>query len=98
MAVTKDAVLDELKRVKGPDRVDDIVALGLVSEIVVQSGRVYFAISVDPSRAQELEPMRQVAEKVVLEIPGVEKVMVTPTAENGGRQGAPGAGKAHACH
>ena len=95
MAVTKDAVLDELKRVKGPDRNDDIVALGLVSEIVVQSGRVYFAISVDPARAQELEPMRQAAEKVVLEIPGVEKVMVTLTSEKrgGAGQGAPGGGQ-----
>ena len=95
MAVTKDAVLDELKRVKGPDRNDDIVALGLVSEIVVQSGRVYFAISVDPARAQELEPMRQAAEKVVLEIPGVEKVMVTLTSEKrgGAGQAAPGAGR-----
>jgi ATP-binding protein involved in chromosome partitioning len=96
MAVTKDAVLDELKRVKGPDRGDDIVALGLVSEIVVQSGRVYFAISVDPARAQELEPMRQAAEKVVLQIPGVEKVMVTLTSEKRGGTGQAGQGAGQA--
>jgi ATP-binding protein involved in chromosome partitioning len=85
MAVSKDVVLDELRRVKGPDRDGDIVSLGLVSEVVIQNGRVYFAISVDPARAQDLEPMRQAAEKVVAEIPGVEKAMVTLTsAKRGG--------------
>ncbi|WP_436637357.1 iron-sulfur cluster carrier protein ApbC [Microbaculum sp. FT89] len=96
MALTKDAVLGELSRVKGPDRTGDIVSLGLVSEVVIQSGRIYFAISVDPARAQELEPMRAAAEKVVAEIPGVEKVMVTLTSEkHGGASGpAPAAGPA----
>ncbi len=89
MAVTKDAILDELRRVKGPDRTQDIVSLGLVSEIVIQSGRVYFAISVDPARAEELEPMRQAAEKVVLEMPGVDKAMVTLTSEKRGGASGP---------
>ena len=90
MAVTKDAVLNALKRVKGPDLSNDIVALGLVSEVVIHGGRVFFAISVDPARAQELEPMRQAAEKVVSEIDGVDKVMVTLTSEKAGGPAAPG--------
>ena len=98
MAVTKEAVLNELRRVKGPDLGDDIVTLGLVSEIVIHGGRVFFAVSVDPARAQELEPMRQAAEKVVSELDGVEKVMVTLTSEKsgGGAAASSGSGPAPA--
>jgi len=56
--VTKAQVLAELERVKGPDLSDNIVALGLVSEIVIHKDKVYFAISVDPARAGELDPLR----------------------------------------
>jgi ATP-binding protein involved in chromosome partitioning len=89
MPITKDAVHQALKRVKGPDLSNDIVSLGLVSEIVIHGGRVYFAISVDPARARELEPLRQAAEKVVSELPGVDKVMVTLTSEKHGGAAAP---------
>ena len=50
---------------QGPGPWRDIVSLGLVSEIVIIKGKVYFAISVDPARAGELEALRQAAEKVV---------------------------------
>ena len=79
--LTKERVLDALKRVKGPDLSADIVSLGLVSEIVINKGKVYFAISVDPARADELEALRQAAEKAVGSVPGVEAVTVTLTAD-----------------
>ena len=97
--LTKDRILAALKGVKGPDLKDDIVSLGLVSEVVIHKGKVYFAISVDPSRATELEELRRAAESVVKDIPGVEGVAVTLTADrepgaasssgNGGAQPAP---------
>lgn len=80
-AVTKKDVLNELRRVKGPDLSDNIVALGLVSEIVIHKDKVYFSISVDPARAQELEPLREAAEKVVSEMPGVGSATVSLTAD-----------------
>jgi ATP-binding protein involved in chromosome partitioning len=79
--ILKERVLDALKRVKGPNLSDDIVSLGLVSEVVIRGGKVYFAISVDPARASELEALRQAAEKVVKDLPGVEAVAVTLTAD-----------------
>ena len=79
--LTKERVLEALKQVAGPDRAGDIVSLGLVSEIVVHGGKVYFAISVDPARASELEPLRQAAAKAVEDLPGVERVTVTLTAD-----------------
>src|SRR6478672_2130155 len=79
--VLKERVLDALKHVKGPNLSGDIVSLGLVSEVVIRGGKVYFAISVDPARASELEALRQAAERVVKEVPGVDSVAVTLTAD-----------------
>ena len=79
--LTKERVIEALKRVKGPDLKDDIVSQGLVSEIVINRGKVYFSISVDPTRASELEALRQAAEKVVSSVPGVDAVAVTLTAD-----------------
>ncbi len=79
--LTKERILEALKRVKGPDLRDDIVSLGLVSEVVIHNGKVYFAISIDPARAGELEALRAAAEKAVSTVPGVEGVAVTLTAD-----------------
>lgn len=87
--VTKEQVLDALRGVKGPDLEGDLVSLGLVSDVFVSPERVIFSITVPAERAQELEPLRQAAEKVVAGIPGVGKVMVALTAEKKGGQGGP---------
>jgi ATP-binding protein involved in chromosome partitioning len=92
---TKVRVLEALKRIKAPGVDADLVKQGLVSEIVINRGKVYFAISVDPARAGELEALRKTAEKAVAEVPGVESVTVTLTADrvpsdgNGRSQAAP---------
>jgi ATP-binding protein involved in chromosome partitioning len=85
--LTKERVLAALKSVKGPDLNSDLVTQGLVSEIVIHKGKVYFAIQVDPARAGELEALRQAAEAAVAAVPGVEAVAVTLTADR-----APGGG------
>lgn len=77
----KNAVMDRLRQIKGPDLEGDIVSLGLVSDVFVSDGRVAFSITVPAERAQELEPLRQAADKVVREVPGVETAMVALTAE-----------------
>ncbi|TYC66009.1 Mrp/NBP35 family ATP-binding protein [Stappia sp. BW2] len=77
----KSAVMERLRQIKGPDLEGDIVSLGLVSDVFVSDGRVVFSITVPAERAQELEPLRQAAEKVVKEVEGVETVMVALTAE-----------------
>ncbi|MDH3196389.1 MAG: iron-sulfur cluster carrier protein ApbC [Hyphomicrobiales bacterium] len=87
--ITKEQILDALKRVKGPDLEGDIVSQGLVSDIFVNDGKVIFSITVPAERAQELEPLRQAAEKVVSELPGLASVMVALTAEKKPGQGTP---------
>ena len=92
MSLTKQQVLDRLRQVKGPDLQDSIVDLGLVSEVLIRDGRVSFSITVPAARAAELEPMRQAAEKVVRDLPGVASVLAVLTAESSG-QGRPGGGR-----
>ncbi|WP_249689384.1 Mrp/NBP35 family ATP-binding protein [Stappia sp. WLB 29] len=84
---TREEVLAELSKVKGPDLKGDIVSLGLVSDVFISEGKVIFSITVPAERAQELEPMRQAAEKVVGKLAGVEKVLAALTSE---RQGGAG--------
>lgn len=87
--LTKDQILAALKGVKGPNLDDDIVSLGLVSEVVIVKGKVTFAISVDPARAQEFEGLRRAAETIVKGLPGVATASVTLTADR-----APGEARA----
>jgi ATP-binding protein involved in chromosome partitioning len=89
MSDLKAQVVDRLRRVKGPDLDGNIVDLGLVSDILVKDGRVYFSITVPASRADELEPLRGAAEKVVREIEGVAGVVAVLTAEAGPARAAP---------
>ena len=89
MSDLKAQVLDRLRRVKGPDLDGNIVDLGLVSDILVKDGRVYFSITVPAARADELEPLRGAAEKVVRDIEGVAGVVAVLTAEAGPGRAAP---------
>lgn len=80
-ALTKDIVLNALKSVRGPNLQSDIVALNMVSDIFIADGKVFFSITVPAEQAQELEPMRLAAEKVVNGLSGVKAALVTLTAE-----------------
>ncbi len=92
MSLTKEAVLERLRRVKGPDLQGNIVDLGLVSEILLKDGRVSFSITVPAQRAAELEPLRQAADKAVREMDGVTSVMAVLTAERASGTAAHGNG------
>jgi ATP-binding protein involved in chromosome partitioning len=81
ISISKPQVLEELRRIKGPDLEGNIVDLGLVSEILVKDDRIYFSITVPAQRAEELEPLRQAAESVVAKLPGVAGVTAVLTAE-----------------
>ena len=85
MGPTKEAILERLRRVKGPDLQSNIVDLGLVSEVLVKDGRVSFSITVPAQRAAELEPLRQAADHAVRELAGAYYGMgVTGIAGPGG--------------
>jgi ATP-binding protein involved in chromosome partitioning len=91
MSVTREAVVEALRAVRGPDFEGDIVSLGLVSEIFIADSKVFFSITVPSDRARELEPLRAAAERTVKAIPGVQGAVVALTAERrgGGMEAAP---------
>ncbi len=78
--LTKDDVLKALRGVKAPDG-QDIVTLGILSEIVINKGKVYFALTVPQQEARAYEPIRKAAENTVMALPGVAGAMVTLTAD-----------------
>jgi ATP-binding protein involved in chromosome partitioning len=90
MSVTKEIVIERLKTVNGPDFTGNIVDLGMVSEIFIADSKVFFSITVPAARAQEMEPLRAAAERVVKAIPGVAGAVVALTAEKkgGGMEGS----------
>ena len=88
---TTDQIIAELKRVKAPDGRGDIVSTNMVSEIVIQDGKVYFSLAVPPDRAKDLEPLRERAERAAAMVPGVKAVMATLTADRpASKPAAPG--------
>ena len=91
MSVTKQAVIEKLKTVNGPDFSGNIVDLGLVSEIFIADSKVFFSITVPAARANDLEPLRAAAERAVKSMPGVAGAVVALTAEKkgGGMEAAP---------
>ncbi|ENN88980.1 Mrp protein [Rhizobium freirei PRF 81] len=87
--ITKEQVLETLKTVRGPDLEHNIVELGMVSDVFISDGKVYFSITVPAERAKDLEPMRLAAERVVKDMPGVKGAMVALTADRKAGSPAP---------
>ena len=54
MSLSKEQVIERLRRVRGPDLESNIVDLGLVSEILIKDNRVSFSITVPALRANEI--------------------------------------------
>ncbi|MEM5473656.1 iron-sulfur cluster carrier protein ApbC [Hoeflea sp. AS60] len=84
MTIATDQILEQLKRVKGPNLTGNIVDLGLVSGIVVADDEVTFSISVPAYLAEQLDPLRAAAEKAAMSVPGVTRAKVTLTANRKG--------------
>ncbi|GKX34742.1 MAG: iron-sulfur cluster carrier protein [Rhizobiaceae bacterium MnEN-MB40S] len=88
-SVTRDQVLARLREVGHASIGGDIVSKGLVSDILIADGKVFFSINVPSDMAASLEPMRLAAEKAVTSIDGVESAMVALTAERKGGSPSP---------
>ncbi|MGL3606056.1 Mrp/NBP35 family ATP-binding protein [Rhizobium sp. G187] len=79
--LTREIVRQALTGVRGPDLDGNIVDLGMVSDIFISEGKVYFSINVPADRADALEPLRQAAERTVKALAGVKGAVVSLTAE-----------------
>src|SRR5262247_2008079 len=83
MAATleREAVLNALRVVNDPDLRRDIVSLGFVKELAVDSGRVAFTIELTTPACPVKDQMREQAAAAVRALPGVSDVTVTMTAK-----------------
>ncbi|MGI9508386.1 MAG: iron-sulfur cluster carrier protein ApbC [Geminicoccaceae bacterium] len=91
--ITKDNVLEALKKILDPAHGRSVVDLDMVSGIVIKDGNVGFALEIEPNEAaaKAKEPLRQACEDAVMALDGVTSVTAVLTAERaaGGRQGGP---------
>ena len=77
MSVTPEAIRAALKQIVDPDLRADIVSLGYVKELAVDSGRVRFTIELGTHTSSLRETVGDQARAVVSSIDGVEAVDVT---------------------
>src|SRR5262245_16504601 len=90
MAADKQQVLDALAKVPAPDGTP-LPQAGVLSDVVVSDGKVFFSLTVDAAQVKAWEPVRKRAEDAVRGVAGVSSAMVALTAER--KPGAP-AGRA----
>jgi ATP-binding protein involved in chromosome partitioning len=81
MALSRQDIESALARIAAPGGRGNIMSAGLVSGIAVHGGQVMVALDAGTAPAGDLEALRLAVEKAVARIPGVEKAMVTLTAE-----------------
>jgi len=90
MAVGKEQVLAALAQVAAPDG-RPLTEAGVMSDVLVSDGKVFFSLTVDAAAVKAWEPVRQRAEDAVKAVPGVQSALVALTAEKaGGAKPAPG--------
>ena len=80
-AVTETAVLTALRSVKDPDLHKDIVTLGFVKNLSINSGQVSFTIELTTPACPVKDQMRDQARAAVAALPGVAGVEVQMTAQ-----------------
>ncbi|MGO4670849.1 Mrp/NBP35 family ATP-binding protein [Bosea sp. 2YAB26] len=91
MALTESDILRALELVKLPASGQSLRASGRIAEILIDGGKVIFAIGIDPTEAEAMEPVRRAAESAVGGIPGVTQVLVGLTADKAPSRPAPSA-------
>jgi ATP-binding protein involved in chromosome partitioning len=77
MALSRQDIESALARIAAPGGKGNIVSAGIVSGIAVHGGQAMVALEA----GSDQEALRQAVEKAIARIPGVEKAMVTLTAE-----------------
>ena len=83
MTVGKEQVLAALGQVAAPDG-KPLTDAGVLSEVLVSDGKVFFSLTVDAAAVKAWEPVRKRAEDAVKAVPGVGSALVALTAERAG--------------
>ena len=78
--ITSQQVLRSLEAVNLPDG-KPLAFSGLISDIFVTEGKIYFSLTVPGGDAEAFEPVRKAAAKAAEAIPGAKQAFVTLTAD-----------------
>jgi ATP-binding protein involved in chromosome partitioning len=87
MSLSKEQVLAALAQVPSP-KGQPLPQAGVLSDVVVSDGKVFFSLTVEAAEVKAWEAVRQRAEAAVKAVPGVSSAMVALTAERSGGQSA----------
>lgn len=78
---TKEQIMKALISVTAPGLKEDIVSDGLVSDIIMDGGKVVFSITVPKALHGDPTALQKAAEREVLALEGVETALIALTAE-----------------
>lgn len=78
---TQADILRALELVKLPAGGQSLAGSGRIADILIDGGKVIFAIRIDPTEAAAMEPVRKAAESAVSGVPGVTQVLAGLTAD-----------------
>jgi ATP-binding protein involved in chromosome partitioning len=97
VAPTNDQIRERLAAIAAPGG-GTLADRGVLSDIVVTDGKVFFSLSVDAAEVKAWEPVRKQVEDTVKAMPGVTSAMVALTAERAGgaKSGPPPQAASHA--
>ena len=90
--ITKEQVLEALRRIVDPAHGKSVVDLGMVSGVVIKDGNIGFALEIEPNEAEAAakEPLREACEQAVMALSGVTSVTAVLTAERRSNGAGPG--------
>jgi len=81
VALTRESVLEALKKITDPVSGSDIVSAGITRGLTVDAGAVRFVLEIDPAKAQAYEPVRDAAEAAVKAL-GASEISAVLTAHS----------------
>ena len=74
-------IRNALSRLKGPDGKTPFLRSGRFGGVSIQGTKAYVSLIAEPSEVKALDALRQEVEAVVLSVSGIEKALITMTAE-----------------
>ena len=85
-------IRNALSVLKGPDGKTPFLRSGLFGGVSIQGDKAYLSLIADPAQVKALESLRTEVERAVLSVKGIDKALVTFTAERPPQAGgaAPG--------
>jgi ATP-binding protein involved in chromosome partitioning len=89
-AITPEVVNNALKSVMDPDLHTDIVTLGMISDIKIDGGKVFFKLTLTTPACPVKEKLETEAKEAVAKIPGVTEVEMESGAAVAGQRKLPG--------